>query len=52
MNDQSSASHPVDKTATEARQGATTGTVRWVLAISLVGALVALVVVYGLVHGV
>jgi hypothetical protein len=52
MNDQSSASHPVEKTATEARQGATTGTVRWVLAISVVGAIIAMVVVYGLVHGV
>jgi len=42
----------VANTATEARQGATTGTVRWVLAISVVGAIIAMVVVYGLVHGV
>jgi hypothetical protein len=34
------------KTATEARQGATTGTVRWVLGVSLTLAIVAMVIAY------
>jgi hypothetical protein len=34
------------KTATEARQGQTTGVVRWVLAISLALAIVAMIVAY------
>ena len=52
MNDYSPAPQPVEKTATDARQGATTGTVRWVLGISLFGAIIALVVTYALVHGI
>jgi hypothetical protein len=52
MNDNSSSSHPIEKSATDARQGATTGTVRWVLAISLFGAIVALAFTYCLVHGI
>jgi hypothetical protein len=35
---------PLAKTPTEARQGQTTGVVRWVLAISLVLVVVALIV--------
>jgi hypothetical protein len=50
MNDHPSTERPIEKSATEARQGATTGTVRWVLAISLFGAIVALAVVW-LAHG-
>jgi hypothetical protein len=40
--------HPriVEKSATDARQGATTGRVRWILAISLFGAIVALAIAY------
>jgi hypothetical protein len=34
------------KTATEARQGQTTGVVRWMLAISLALAIVAMIVAY------
>jgi hypothetical protein len=52
MNDHSSAPQSVEKTATDARQGATTGTVRWVLGISLFGAIIALAITYALVHGV
>ena len=47
MDDQSPLRSPV-KSATDARQGATTGRVRWVLVISTVGAFVALAVVYWL----
>jgi hypothetical protein len=38
----------VEKSATEARQGVTTGRVRWILGISLVGAIVALAIAYWL----
>jgi hypothetical protein len=37
---------PPVKTATEARQGQTTGVVRWMLAISLALAIVAMIVAY------
>lgn len=52
VTDHSNPHEPVVKSATDARQGTTTGTVRWVLAISLFGAIIALVVAYWLVHGV
>jgi hypothetical protein len=52
MHDHTSTQHPIEKSTTEARQGVTTGTVRWVLAISLFGAIVALAIAYWLVHGV
>jgi hypothetical protein len=37
---------PAVKTATEARQGRTTGVVRWVLGISLTLAIVAMIVTF------
>jgi hypothetical protein len=37
---------PVEKTATDARQGRTTGTVRWALGVSLGLAIIALIVAY------
>jgi hypothetical protein len=37
---------PPVKTATEARQGRTTGVVRWVLGISLVLAIVAMIIAF------
>jgi hypothetical protein len=37
---------PLVKTATEARQGRTTGVVRWVLGISLALAIVAMIIVF------
>ena len=52
MNDNPSTRPPVEKSTNEARQGVTTGIVRWVLAISLFGAIVALAIAYRLVHGV
>jgi hypothetical protein len=52
ISDHPSTHRPIEKTATEARQGATPGIVRWVLAISLFGAIAALAVAYLLVHGV
>lgn len=42
----------VTKTATEVRQGETLGVVRWVLGLSLSGAIVALVLTYLFVHGI
>jgi hypothetical protein len=51
MDDHSPTPGPIRKSTTDARQGATTGTVRWVLGISLFGAIAALVVVYWAVHG-
>ena len=38
--------HVIEKSATDARQGATTGRVRWILGISLFGAIVALAIAY------
>jgi hypothetical protein len=38
--------HITQKTASEARQAVTTGRVRWILAISLVGAVVAMGIAY------
>jgi hypothetical protein len=52
MDDLSSSPPPIEKSATEARQGETTGRVRWVLGLSLFGAIVALVVSFCLVRGV
>ena len=52
MSDRPSTHRPIEKSATEARQGATPGIVRWVLTISLFGAIAALAVAYWLVHGV
>ena len=37
---------PLVKTATEARQGLTTGVVRWVLGISLTLAIVAMIIAF------
>jgi hypothetical protein len=52
MNDHPPTRRPIEKSPTEARQGVTTGTARWVLAVSLFGAIVALAITYRLVHGV
>jgi hypothetical protein len=52
MSDRPSTHRPIEKSATEARQGATPGIVRWVLTTSLFGAIAALAVAYWLVHGV
>jgi len=46
MSDGSPAPHPIEKSTTEARQGITTGRVRWILAISMLLAVVALVISY------
>ena len=43
---------PVTKSATDARQGETRGIMRWVLGVSTLGAIVAMVVAYWFVHGV
>jgi hypothetical protein len=43
--------HPIEKSAIEARQGVTPGVVRWVLALSLAGAIVAMAVVYAVMRG-
>jgi len=51
MNDAPHTNQPIEKTATEARQGRTTGHVRWILAISFVGAIIALAIVYWAVVG-
>jgi hypothetical protein len=45
------ASHPIEKSATEARQGVTPGVVRWVLALSLVAAIAAVAIVYAVMRG-
>jgi hypothetical protein len=37
---------PPTKTATEARQGQTTGVVRWVLGISLTAAIIAIILAF------
>jgi hypothetical protein len=46
MSDRPSPPHRIEKTATEARQGQTTGVVRWVLLVSTVATIVALVAAY------
>lgn len=46
MNDVPHSNQPIEKTATEARQGRMTGHVRWILALSFVGAIVALAFTY------
>jgi hypothetical protein len=51
MNDHPATERPIEKSTTEARQGVTTGTVRWVLAISLFGSIAALAIAYWAVHG-
>ena len=51
MDDPSRLHEPIEKTATEARQGQTTGRVRWVLAISTFAAIVAMAVIYWIVIG-
>jgi hypothetical protein len=40
------ASKIIEKSGTDARQGQTTGVVRWVLAISLIGAIVGIIVAF------
>jgi hypothetical protein len=42
----------VTKTPTEVRQGETTGVVRWVLGLSLFGAIIAMALTFLFVHGV
>ena len=51
MDDTTRVSAPIEKTTTEARQGATTGRMRWVLGISIVGVIVAFVIAYWIVIG-
>jgi len=46
MDDASDQHQTIEKTATEARQGATTGHMRWVLAISTVAVIVAFAIGY------
>lgn len=45
MNDERE-SPPLVKSSTDARQGAATGTLRWVLAISLAAAIIAMLLAY------
>lgn len=49
--EQNTPGRPIQKSTTEVRQGSTPGVVRWVLLISTVGAIVALFVVYWVIHG-
>ncbi len=51
MDDTSNPHHPIEKTATEARQGVTTGRMRWVLGISIVAVIVAFAISYWAVIG-
>ncbi len=44
MDDQPRSPHPIERSATEARQGAVTGVVRWILGISLFGSIIALAI--------
>jgi len=37
---------PLEKSATDARQGQTTGVVRWVLGISLAAAIIAMIIAF------
>jgi len=46
MSDTQSPPHKIEKDATAARQGQTTGVVRWVLLISTLAAIVALAAAY------
>jgi hypothetical protein len=46
MNDELPGPHKVEKSATDARQGMTTGRVRWILGISLALGVIALAVSY------
>ena len=46
MDDMPTTHPPIEKTATEARQGETRGIVRWVLLICNVAAFVALFIIY------
>ncbi len=55
MDDPSTTQHQpatATKTATEVRQGETPGVVRWVLGLSLFGAIIALVLTFWFVHGI
>jgi hypothetical protein len=51
MDDTSRPHQPIEKTTTEARQGATTGHMRWVLGISTVAVIVAFAIGYWVVIG-
>jgi hypothetical protein len=51
MNDISAAPHTIEKSTTEARQGVTPGVVRWVLALSLLAAIAAMVITYWIMRG-
>ena len=51
MDEPSAHSQTIEKTATEARQGRTTGHVRWILALSFFGAIAAMGLVYWAVIG-
>ena len=51
MNDKSGIDETIEKTATDARQGVTTGRVRWMLVISTGAVVVALAIVYWAVIG-
>lgn len=55
MDDPSTTQHKpatVTKTPTDVRQGETPGVVRWVLGLSLFGAIVAMVLTYLFMHGI
>ena len=51
MDDTSRPHQPIEKTTTDARQGATTGRVRWVLGISTALVIVAFIIGYWIVIG-
>lgn len=51
MGDAFHTNQPIEKTTTEARQGATTGHMRWVLGISIVAVIVAFAIGYWAVIG-
>jgi hypothetical protein len=51
MDDLSRPNHPIEKTTDEARQGVTTGRMRWVLGISLAAVIVAFAIGYWAVIG-
>jgi hypothetical protein len=51
MDDITRPQQPIEKTTTDARQGATTGHMRWVLGISIVAVIVAFAIGYRIVIG-
>jgi hypothetical protein len=51
MDDTTGQNPPIEKTTNEARQGATTGRMRWVLGISIVAVVVAFAIGYRIVIG-